>query len=64
MTSNFWQHWAISALEISKKHSATFDFFCKNEACVICETQKRHKVNLVTGQWKNSVTILGTLLSK
>ena len=25
-----------------KKHFATFDFFCKNEACINCETHKRH----------------------
>ena len=25
-----------------KKHFVTFDFFCKNEACVNCETYKRH----------------------
>ena len=24
------------------KHFATFEFFCKNEACVNCETHKRH----------------------
>ena len=29
MTSNFWQHCAISALKISKKPFATFDFFVK-----------------------------------
>ena len=29
MTSNFWRHFAISALKISKKHLATFDFFVK-----------------------------------
>ena len=29
MTSNFWQQCAISALEISKNHFATFDFFVK-----------------------------------
>ena len=29
MTSNFWRHCAISALKISKKHFATFDFFVK-----------------------------------
>ena len=27
--SNFWWHFAISALKISKKHFATFDFFVK-----------------------------------
>ena len=27
---------AISALQISKNDFATFDFFCKNEACVNC----------------------------
>ena len=48
MTSNFWRHCAISALKISKKHYATFDFFCKNEACVKCGTHKRHNHNLVT----------------
>ena len=29
---------AISALQISKKHFAMFDLFCKNEACVNCGT--------------------------
>ena len=29
MTSNFWRHCAISALQISKNHFATFDFFVK-----------------------------------
>ena len=29
MTSNFWRHCAISALKISKKHFATFDFLVK-----------------------------------
>jgi hypothetical protein len=43
--SNFWQHCAISTLEISKKKH--FAMFCKNEACVNCETHKRHQVNLV-----------------
>ena len=36
MTSNFWRDCAISALKISKKHFATFEFFCKNETCVNC----------------------------
>ena len=46
MTSNFWQHCAISSLEIIKK---TFwnlwFFFYKNKACFNCETYK-HKVLL------------------
>ena len=29
MTSNFWRHFAISALKISKINFATFDFFVK-----------------------------------
>ena len=29
MMSNFWQHCAISALDISKKHFAMFDLFVK-----------------------------------
>ena len=29
MTFNFWQHCAISTLEISKKHFAKFDYFVK-----------------------------------
>ena len=29
MTPNFWRHCAILALEISKNHFATFDFFVK-----------------------------------
>ena len=42
-------HCAISTLQISKKHFAMFDLFCKNEASVNCETHKCHYVNLVSG---------------
>ena len=48
MTSNFWQHRTISALQISKKHFAMFDIFCKNEACVNYGTHKHHNLNLFT----------------
>ena len=37
--SNLWRHCV---------HFATFDFFRKNEACVNCDTHKRHNPNLVT----------------
>ena len=51
---DFQRHCAISALQISKNHSATI-FFCKNEACVNCGTLnatsliwlKSHKPNNV-----------------
>ena len=40
-----WRHCAISEVEIykkKKKHFATFDCFCKNEAYVNFETHKHH----------------------
>ena len=37
LTPKFWRHCAISALEISENHFATFD-----EACVNCKTHIRH----------------------
>ena len=42
---------AISALQISKKHFATFDFFCKNEAWTNCGT-----LNSTTLIWLGSQT--------
>ena len=49
---DFWCHCAILALQILKNSFATFDFFCKNEACVKCGTHKRHNSHLVTGRCK------------
>ena len=40
---------AISALQISKKHFATFDFFCINKACVNCG--KENATTLTWLQW-------------
>ena len=49
---------AISLLQISKKHFETFDFFCKNEACVNCGISKA--ITLIwllwTMQQKNSLS--------
>ena len=45
---DFWQHCAISALQISKKHLAMFDFFVKMKLWYI----KRHNPNLVTYRLK------------
>ena len=45
---DFLHHFAISVLLIFKKHLATFDFICWNEACVKCGTHKRHIPNLIT----------------
>ena len=40
--SNFWQHCPISALQISKKHFVTFDFFVKMKlASTVSRTHKR-----------------------
>ena len=47
MAPNFWQDCAISALQISKKHSATLDFLVKINLVSKCGTNKHHKVNLV-----------------
>ena len=45
---DFWCHCAISAFQVSKKHFAMFDFFCKIESCVERGTPKRPNSTLVT----------------
>ena len=51
MTSNFWQHCAISALPIWKKtHFSTFDFLVKMNLVLECGTHKFHKVYYVTSR--------------